>query len=284
MRHMRNMRNMRNMQLIVTRPREQGLAAVQELCALGVDAVTLPLIGIEPMTSDVADPNAEVGRWWATLSERRLVMFVSANAVMRFFADAPAVVAWPTHTLAGSTGPGTTAALCAAGVPMGNVREPGPDAPRLDSEALWQQLRALDWRGASVLIVRGEGGRDWFAQTLRQAGAQVDHVAAYRRTMPAWTAEESALLTAAQAQPERFAWHLSSSEAAGNLLRLAPGGAWRGSLALTTHERIGQAAREAGFAQVQVLAPGVQALVLAWSTAVDRARLRAGAPIQSGPL
>lgn len=270
------------MRLLVTRPLAQAVDAVRELRAQGVDAHALPLIGIEPLpdaseetggdragetagtaSDSIAVMAAELRSSRATLAGRRLVMFVSANAVRHFLA-APGGVAWPPGTLAGSTGPGTTAALRAAGVPAACIREPGPQAERLDSEALWQQLRHLDWQGASVLVVRGERGRDWLADTLRAEGARVDFVAAYRRTLPRLDEAQAALLRAAQADARGHAWHFSSSEAVHNLPRLAPGGAWRASPALATHPRIGEAARAAGFTHVQVLAPGLAALRQAW--------------------
>ncbi|MBI5721219.1 MAG: uroporphyrinogen-III synthase [Burkholderiales bacterium] len=279
------------MRLLVTRPIEQAEPAVAELRAHGVDAHALPLIGIEalpqaPQGEGGAQPSAALRRCWATLADRRLVMFVSANAVMHFFAAAGGA-AWPPQALAGSTGPGTTAALLAAGVPPARVREPGPEAGRLDSEALWQRLRDLDWRGSKVLIVRGEGGRDWLADTLRAAGAQVEQVAAYRRTLPRLGPAEAALLAAAEADPGGHAWLFSSSEAVHNLPRLAPASAWRASFAFATHPRIGEAARAVGFVHVQVLSPGLPALRQAWSALLQGAAqggAAEGAPIQSRPL
>ena len=192
-----------------------------------------------------------------------LAVFVSANAVAHFLAE-PGQPAWPPGTLAGSTGPGTTAALRQAGVPAACIREPAAGAERLDSEALWQQLRALDWRGARALIVRGEGGRDWLADTLRAAGAEVEFVTAYRRALPRFDEAQAALLAAAQADPAGHVWHFSSSEAVHHLPRLAPGARWQASAALATHPRIGEAARAIGFGDVQVLAPGLSALLAAW--------------------
>jgi uroporphyrinogen-III synthase len=281
------------MRLIVTRPIAQALPAVQELRALGIEAHALPLIGIEPLPGATAashsserDAQAELHRCWANLADRRLVMFVSANAVAHFFA-ASGGTAWPPATLAGSTGPGTSAALVAAGVPAGCLREPGPGAERLDSEALWERLRDIDWRGAIVLIVRGEGGRDWLAETLRAAGARVDCVTAYRRTLPRLDEEQAARLAAAESDPAGHVWHFSSSEAVTHLPILAPGRGWRTSLAWVTHPRIAEAARSIGFTQVQTLAPGLPALRQAWS-ALPRGMApdlpAEGAPIQSRPL
>jgi uroporphyrinogen-III synthase len=254
------------MRLIVTRPREQAEPAVRELRSFGIDAVALPLIAIAALGGDASSGSdgealEALRRSWARLHEQRLVMFVSANAVTRFFAAAPPHAAWPAEVWAGSTGPGTTAALRAAGVPAACVRAPAADALRLDSEALWQQLRGADWQGARVLVVRGDGGRDWLSETLRHAGAHVEQLAAYRRELPRLAPAEAALLADASTHPENHAWHFGSSEAVRNLPRLAAADGWRRSLAYATHERIAEAARAIGFERVELLAPGVAALV-----------------------
>jgi len=115
-----------------------------------------------------------------------------------------------------------------------------------------------------VLVVRGadaEGevaGRAWLAQQLQAAGVQVDEVAAYRRSVPAWGEGERMLLSRAQTGPA--CWHFSSSEAVANLAQLAPGADWRMALALCTHARIAEAARAAGFGQVAEVLPGPEAV------------------------
>jgi uroporphyrinogen-III synthase len=60
-------------------------------------------------------------------------------------------------------------------------------------------------------------------------------------------------------------WLLSSSEAAGHLLGLAPQADWSGAVAIATHPRIAQAAGVLGFGRVDVVAPTPQA-VQAWVT------------------
>ena len=98
------------MRLIVTRPAAQAGPWVNALQALGLDAQALPLIGIAP-PHDLAPVRAA----WSGLAHQRLVMFVSANAVEHFFAARPAGALWPAALPAGSTGPGTSAALRGAG-------------------------------------------------------------------------------------------------------------------------------------------------------------------------
>lgn len=247
------------MRVLVTRPQPQADEWVQRLREAGLDAVALPLLRILPV-DDVAPLRAA----WASLAHKRLVMFVSANAVQAFFDARPTGLPWPGATWAGSTGPGTSAALRACGVPSACVLEPAPDTERLDSEALWQQrLQSHAWRGQQALVVRGEGGRDWLADKLRAQGAQVVFLAAYHRAAPVWDTRQQAFVDQARALPQSCCWLFSSSEGVNHLGPLAPGADWSRSLALASHPRIADTARSLGFAQVQVVPPGFDALVQA---------------------
>lgn len=244
------------MRVLVTRPAAQAADWVHALAARGLDAVALPLLGIE----GAPDPQA-VRDAWRGLAQHRLVVFVSPNAVEQFMALRPAGLAWPAGTLAGSPGPGTTRVLEAAGVPAAQIVAPAAEAAQFDSESLWQQLAPHDWRGASVLVVRGESGRDWLADTLRAHGASLDFVCAYRRAAPRLDAAQRAALAQAQAEPARHLWLFSSSEAIAQLQALAPGGWTAQALALATHPRIAERAHAAGFAQVWASRPEQDAVV-----------------------
>lgn len=256
-------------QLIVTRPLAQALPWVTALQALGHSARALPLIEILP-PQDLAPVQAA----WARLADQSLVMFVSANAVEHFVRARPAGQAWPAGVLAGSTGPGTSGALRAAGVPASDLVQPPADAPRLDSEALWALLQGRDWAGRRALIVRGEEGRNWLAETLRARGAEVAFVAAYGRRLPQPDAPQRALLAAALAAPQAHLWLFSSSQAVAHLRLLAPQADWSASRALASHPRIVQAARQVGFGAVAFVPP-TPAAVAQW--------LASGGPLQSAP-
>lgn len=240
--------------VIVTRPQAQAAPWVDALREAGVDAVALPLIDIAP-----AADLAPLRQAWCQLEGTALVMFVSANAVQHFFAARPAGVHWPTGVRAGSTGPGTSAALRAAGVPEPQIAEPAPGMP-FETESLWAVLSGLDWRGQRVLVVRGEGGRDWLAETLRAAGAEVVFLAAYRRAAPQPDAAGRRVLAQALARPQDHVWLFSSSEAVGHLGALAAGADWSASRAWASHPRIAQAAQRAGFGEVGLVGPQVQAV------------------------
>jgi len=253
------------MKLLVTRPAAQAAEWVGWLHERGVDAQALPLIRIS--APDDAEP---VRAAWAGLPNHRLAVFVSPNAAEQFFALRPEGLAWPAQTLAGSPGPGTSRVLRALGVPAANIIEPKADAAQFDSESLWQQLARHDWRGARVLVVRGESGRDWLADTLRAHSAEVEFVTAYQRGAPALDDAARSLLQQAVAQPAAHAWLFSSSESIGHLVELAPQAGWQRARALATHPRIAERARSAGFGQVHECRPSVEAVVACLQSIANR--------------
>ena len=244
--------------VLVTRPVEQGAGWVARLQAGGVRASTLPLIAIR----SAGDPQ-RLSYAWQDLACYDLLVFVSPNAVRQFFAHRPAAgAAWPCGTMAATVGPGSSLELLNAGVPAGQLIEPDAGSISFDSEALWLQLAARDWQGRRVLLVRGDGGREWLGEQLREQGAQVEAIQAYSRVAPTLDVEQQALLAAARAAPNEYVWLLSSSEAIGNLAGLVPTDAdWSRSQAIATHERIAERARACGFGHVALARPQLQAVL-----------------------
>jgi uroporphyrinogen-III synthase len=249
--------------VLVVRPRAQADAWVDALAALGVPARALPLIEIAP-APDAAQVDAVFAQVEASQKEPLLV-FVSPNAVLGFF-DAVAAArgtparAWPAHAWAAATGPGTVAALRECGVPPERIAAPAADATQFDSEALWSVVRRWRWTRRPVWIVRGNGGRDWLGEQLREAGADVRVVQSYGRAAPVLSPDERALMAAALAEPVRWIWMFSSSEAIAHLQALAPDARWSAGRALASHPRIADSARALGFESVTVVAPSAQAV------------------------
>jgi uroporphyrinogen-III synthase len=248
------------MRVIVTRPQRDAQGWVQALSAAGLDVLALPLIDISP----VPDP-ARVQAAWRRLGDYLGVMFVSGNAVEAFFAARPPDAQAMGSTRAWATGPGTRAALLRAGVEAACIDAPAPDAAQFDSEALWQVVAGQVRPGDRVLIVRGtdgqaEGaeqgvGRNWFARRLQEAGAVVDMVISYQRERPRFSPEQLQLARAAAT--DGAVWLFSSSEAVANLQACLPGQDWGAARALTTHGRIAEAARAAGFGVVREARPAL---------------------------
>jgi uroporphyrinogen-III synthase len=249
--------------VIVTRPLQEATAWVERLRHHGVDAVALPLIAIGP-----APEPRELALAWARLPTYHAVMFVSANAVRGFFANGPAAGftqrAW-------APGPGTADALVQAGVPPDTIDQPDADSAQFDSEALWETVASQLSPGARVLVVRGadaEGlpsGREWLREQAEAVGAQVDSVAAYVRSPPAWGKAELDL--ARRAMADGSVWIFSSSEAVANLQGLLPGGDWHAARAVATHPRIAESARNAGFGVVRESRPALEEVLasLQWA-------------------
>ena len=189
------------------------------------------------------------------------------NAVDYFF-KSPAASGLPPSLRLMAPGPGTVAALLAAGVPAGQIDAPGDHAEQFDSEALWAVVGQRDWRGSRVLVLRGESpdaaggavssGRDWIARQWEAAGAQVDFVGVYQRRAPQFTGEQ--LERARAASADGSVWLFSSSEAVANLTRLPAlaGADWRGARAVATHPRIVEAVRAAGWGVVVASRPALK--------------------------
>lgn len=244
------------MAVVVTRPLPEASRWAERLRERGHEAVVLPLLEIAPPRDDSGLRQAI-----ARLDAYAAVMFVSANAVHGFFAVAPGFGA----RRAWAPGPGTAEALRDAGVALDRITAPAADAPQFDSESLWSEVGAQVRRGDRVLIVRGSDadgrsqGREWLAQQLAVAGAQIETVVAYQRRAPTWNAEQVA--AAQRAARDGSLWLFSSSEGAGQLARLLPGQDWSGARAIATHPRIAQAVRALGFGAVHAARPAFEEVV-----------------------
>ena len=237
------------MRVIVTRPESESRRWAHQLRGRGFDALELPLIAILPAPRAV-----DLDRAWGGLGGVAAVMFVSGTAVRHFFAQRPAQAAWPRATRAWAPGTGTRQALLDAGLEAASIDAPPPQAAQFDSETLWQEVAGQVRPGQRVLIVRGAqagragGGRDWLAEHLLAAGAQVTSVTAYLRAAPRFSAQQ--LAQARQGADSNCVWLFSSSQAIAHLQGLLPGQDWSQARAVATHPRIAHAAREAGFGVV----------------------------------
>ncbi len=249
------------MRVLVTRPAREAQRWVDALAQHGFAASSLPLIDI----GAAPDENA-VREAWARLEQDAAVMFVSGNAVERFFALRPhSIPVWPAATRAWAPGPGTREALERAGVPPAAIDQPGGQAEQFDSEALWAQVAGQLGPGQRALVVRGGdangqgSGRDWLATQLAQCGVAVDTVVAYCRRAPDWTPAQ--LQLAQHGDDAGAVWLFSSSEAIANLRAKLPDQDWSRARVVATHPRIAQSATAAGFGVVCLSRPALSDVV-----------------------
>ena len=244
------------MKLVLTRPEAEAPGWTQALTQAGHLVQCLPLLAFGPAPQSQALTQA-----WQSAHAFHAAMFVSSQAVRSFFEARPPNQVWPGRCWA--TGPGTRAALLQAGVDAAFIDMPPVDAAQLDSEALWavvsqQVMSPRPGSNLSVLLVRGSDahasqdaaghGRDWLAQQLQSAGAQVAFVVAYQRLAPPWSDNDRN--QAMQAASDGAVWLFSSSQALQQLQRLMPEQHWSQARALATHPRIAAALSTQGWGQV----------------------------------
>jgi len=135
-----------------------------------------------------------------------------------------------------------------------------------DSEGLWNELQSLDWNWSErkVVIFKGDGGRDWLAETLRAAGARVEAISVYARVplsinSPAWGA-------IAEIDFSQSLWLLKATQAVRYLGEVIQGQFSQTLLyasAICPHQKIGETAKAIGFGKVFICEPGDQALIKA---------------------
>ena len=264
--------------VVITRPAGQSSELIGQLHDAGIATLDFPLIDIVPVVDD-----APLRAALAALERYTLVVFVSPNAVDQAFARSDGI--WPHALPIGVVGPGSVQALAGHGVaaPAHRVVSPAvsgadDESASFDSEGLFSaidaSLGAASLEGKRVLIVRGDGGREWLADRLREAGAEVEVVAAYRRIVPepsigGWARVHELLAGAAHA------WLLTSSEGVRNLYELAQEHLTADEIAqlkratlVTPHPRIAQTARALGFDSITVSGAGDQRIVRALLAAV----------------
>ena len=251
---------------IVTRPQPEAQNWVEKLRERGISASALPLIEIRPVPADET-----IAQAWREMAGFKAVMFVSRFAVEAFFAHQPAgasLLRDASPIRLWSTGPGTRTALLGQGVDAALLDAPAPDSARFDSEALWALVAGQIQPGDQVLLVRGHdgdtppingSGRDWLAQRLLQAGAQVHMVVAYQRLAPHWAPAQRAQALAAAA--DGSVWIFTSARALEHLTGLLPQQSWSGARALATHPRIAGALRAAGFGTLRETRPDLDSVV-----------------------
>jgi len=232
--------------IVVTRPAGQAAGLAQMIAAQGGEPICFALIEIAP-----ADDPQPLQQAIARLDDYAMAIFISPNAVMSSVAKILAQRPWPSTLQAVAVGPGTASELAACGI--GEVIVP---AAHFDSEALLEMsaLQRAAVFGKEILILRGNGGRETIARTLRARGARVDAVTCYRRLPPGDADPIVSLLR----NKRLDALTVSSSEGLRNLLPLLDTGSLahlQGKPLFVAHRRIAETAAELGWQEVVVTGP-----------------------------
>nr|WP_234461697.1 uroporphyrinogen-III synthase [Stutzerimonas stutzeri] len=163
--------------MLLTRPAEECVALTAVLAEAGVHSASLPLLAIEPLSESAWQRATmlDLDRYCAVIVVSKPAARLGLELLDRYWPQPPFGQAWF------SVGAATGAILEDYGLDV--------SWPSLgdDSEALLALPRleqALARPDPKVLILRGEGGRELLAETLRGRGVQVDILELYRRTLP----------------------------------------------------------------------------------------------------
>jgi uroporphyrinogen-III synthase len=232
--------------IVVTRPREHALALAERIRAAGAEPILFPTIEILPPENLGA-----VSSLVARLDGFQLAIFVSPTAAIRGHAIVSASRAWPERMRVAAVGTGTASALEERGFPA--VIAPAGEA---DSEALAALPELHDLQGRSVVIFRGQGGREWLRTSLEARGARVEYAECYRRVRPG--ADAGSLLARWQSGGIE-AVSITSAEGLANFFEmLGPtgGGYLRATPVFVPHPSIALAARKLDVREVVVTGSG----------------------------
>ena len=176
-----------DVRVLVTRPAHQA----ENLCALleeqGCMAIRFPTLAIAALENTQAI-DAVLAQW----TSYQWLIFISANAVTMhsYYSDDDKIKKINSVHIA-AIGKATAEALLLAGLPVDLMPEHG-----YNSEAVLAMPAMQQMQGQRCLIVRGVGGREELATTLRSRGAVVDYLEVYQRIMPSSDSSQVNLLLA----------------------------------------------------------------------------------------
>lgn len=250
--------------VIITRPAHQAQNLQVLLEAAGRSVVVFPVFEIESIAH-----NPVLDQALQNLASFAMVVFVSPNAIDAFFMRQAPDWRWPTEVAIAVVGAASRQALYKHGVDDQSVRIFSPsNTERTDSETLLPELDLPTLKSKKVLIVRADSGRDFLANSLRQAQVDVLVITAYRRVTPLFDASKRQdLQNFLNAECD---WVITSSAVLSTLLNWCAQLDQADAVAkmqqqhlFVPHFRIAEVASELGFKHVRLTASGDEKLLLA---------------------
>jgi uroporphyrinogen-III synthase len=251
--------------IIITRPQTQNIKLQKRLSEIflehqiDIPVISLPLIEIVPV--DHAGLAEAIHH---ALLQAKWVSFVSPNAfLMSDRLLKKHGLKWPSHLHVAVVGGGSEKSIIDAGISFQQIVKP-TDLSAWDSEGLWQALQhtQADWKDCRMVMIHGVGGRDFLAENLTDAGAQIEEFSVYQRQ--ALSLDDPAWKLIDPTQPSL--WVFNSSQAGDFLAtRLPELGIDAHFLshdkAIVSHPRIYAKIQQIGLGFVQMIEPGDEDLI-----------------------
>jgi len=159
--------------VLVTRPAHQA----GQLCGLieqqGWCAIRFPTLEITALE------NKKISQQLRTLKQWHWLIFVSSNAVNFALKANNGKIDSFNHCSIAAVGKATAKTLRSTGLSVDLVPEND-----FNTEGLLATKEMNQIAGQNCLIIRGKGGRETLADSLRERGAKVDYMELYRRAIP----------------------------------------------------------------------------------------------------
>jgi len=155
-----------NLKAVITRPEKSGRILAQKLSNLGIPTICQPMFDYQKTADD-----KKIQTLLRTL-EQPILIFVSAAAV-EFANQITPLTLWP-HVKVITVGKATTEAVKSMGLAATFPQQQ-------NSEGLLALPELSDVKNRTIIIVRGDGGREILADTLQLRGANVHYVESYQR-------------------------------------------------------------------------------------------------------
>ena len=230
--------------IAITRPIDQAKKLSALIIEAGGTPILFPLIEITPL-NDYSQFKAVIN----DIKDYDWAIFISSNAVQNGMPRFVKAGVPPSLKFA-AIGPVTAHELQSFGVkdvltPLSHVQDGDESKVRFDSESLLTLTEMTNVTGKKILIVRGVGGRDVLAETLKARGAQVTFAECYQRINPQTNCN---LLAQLWTDKKLHGIVVTSSEAMRHLHDLAGDAEWLRNITLfVNHARIAQFSLQIGF-------------------------------------
>ena len=227
-----------NKRILITRPNQQADHLSSLITNYGGISVKFPTVEIQPLsrTNELTECFNRIGRY-------DFIIFISRSAAKIAIEQFVKNIDLIKHIQLVAIGPSTAKELSSYN--LKNIIFPLDDA---DTEGLLnlEEMQSDNVSDKNILIIRGIGGRELLAKSLKERGAIVDYIEIYERKLPVYEEHEINKI-----------WHdnnpdavvVTSNEVLNNLIVLLNNNTKKLLTIplVTMSERIAEYAREKGF-------------------------------------
>ncbi len=173
--------NLQGCSVVVTRPAEQAQGLVDQIESAGGHAVLFPVLKITE-----TDDKTALDKLLQELSAYSILIFISPNAVkygLGYLLQHRQIPTQCKIATVGAASATSAAQLLQRDIDIVPASFDGQSGG-YNSEALLALTELQSIKNQKIAILRGNGGRELLATTLRERGAQVSYINTYKRSIP----------------------------------------------------------------------------------------------------